>query len=146
MSAWRSATASEPSKGEQDESYDERTDRVLDGDVTGVRLEPREKRGKATRWNEPVHGGDGKEQDTEKSGDQRQGSTHRADIREGRKFSVTAIARARELAGAEALRPLPDAVVATLKTDPTAALRPRPKASPALFPISSRGRRGVWRQ
>jgi hypothetical protein len=58
-SAPRSAPALEPSEGEQDESYDERTDRVLDGDVSGARLEPREKRGKATRWNAPVHGGDG---------------------------------------------------------------------------------------
>jgi hypothetical protein len=71
--ASRSAPALEPSEGEQDERYDERTDRVLDGDVSGARLEPREKRGKATRWNEPVHGGDGKEQDAKKSGDQRQG-------------------------------------------------------------------------
>ena len=87
--AWRSAPALEPSEGEQDERYDERTDRVLDGDVSGVRLEPREKRGKATHWNEPVHGGDGKEQDAKKSSDQRQGSVHRADVREDRKFSVT---------------------------------------------------------
>jgi hypothetical protein len=56
---------------------------VLDGDVSGVRLEPREKRGKATRWNEPVHGGNGKEQDTKKSGDQRQESVHRADVTRG---------------------------------------------------------------
>ena len=90
---WRSAPALEPSKGEQDERYDERTDRVLDGDVSGVRLEPREKRGKATRWNEPVHGGNGKEQDTKKSGDQRQGSVHRAVVRGDRKFSVTASVR-----------------------------------------------------
>jgi len=87
--AWRSAPALEPSEGEQDERYDERTDRVLDGDVSGVRLEPREKRGKATHWNEPVHGGDGKEQDAKKSSDQRQGSVHRAAVREDRKFSVT---------------------------------------------------------
>jgi hypothetical protein len=53
---------------------------VLDGDVSGARLEPREKRGKATRWDEPVHGGDGKEQDAKKSGDQRQGSFHGADL------------------------------------------------------------------
>ena len=85
----RSAPALEPSEGEQDERYDERTDRVLQGDVSGARLEPREKRGKATRWNEPVHGGDGKEEDAKKSGDQRQGSVHRADVREDRKFSVT---------------------------------------------------------
>ena len=85
----RSAPALEPSEGEQDERYDERTDRVLHGDVSGARLEPREKRGKATRWNEPVHGGDGKEEDAKKSGDQRQGSVHRADVREDRKFSVT---------------------------------------------------------
>jgi hypothetical protein len=63
---------------------------VLDGDVIGARLEPREKRGKATRWNEPVHGGDSKEQDAKKSGDQRQGSVNRTDVRENRKFSVTA--------------------------------------------------------
>jgi len=79
----------EPSEGEQDECYDERTDRVLDGDVSGARLEPREKRGKATRWNEPVHGGDGKKQDAKKSSDQRQGPVHRADVRADRKFSVT---------------------------------------------------------
>jgi hypothetical protein len=85
----RSAPALEPSEGEQDERYDERTDRVLHGDVSGARLEPREERGKATRWNEPVHGGDGKEEDTKKSGDRRQGSVHRADVREDRKFSVT---------------------------------------------------------
>jgi hypothetical protein len=85
----RSAPALEPSEGEQDERYDERTDRVLHGDVSGARLEPREKRGKATRWNEPVHGGDSKEQDAKKSGDQRQGF-HRAGVREDRKFSVTA--------------------------------------------------------
>jgi hypothetical protein len=69
----RSAPALEPSEGEQDERYDERTDRVLHDDVSGARLEPREKRGKATRWNEPVHGGDGKEEDAKKSGDQRRG-------------------------------------------------------------------------
>jgi hypothetical protein len=85
-----SASALEPSEGEQDERYDERTDRVLDGDVIGARLEPREKRGKATRRNEPVHGGDGKEQNAKKSGDQRQGSVHRADVSEDREFSVTA--------------------------------------------------------
>jgi hypothetical protein len=85
----RSAPALEPSEGEQDERYDERTDRVLHGDVSRARLEPWEKRGKATRWNEPVHGGDGKEEDAKKSGDQRQGSVHRADVREDRKFSVT---------------------------------------------------------
>jgi hypothetical protein len=82
----RSAPALEPSEDEQDERYDERTDRVLHCDVSGTR---REKRGKATRWNEPVHGGDGKEEDAKKSGDQRQGSVHRADVREDRKFSVT---------------------------------------------------------
>jgi hypothetical protein len=85
----RCAPALEPSEGEQDERYDERTDRVLHGDVSGARLEPREKRGKATRWYEPVHGGDGEEEDAKKSGDQRQGSVHRADVREDRKFSVT---------------------------------------------------------
>ena len=69
--ASRTAPALEPSEGEQDEGYDERTDRVLDGDVIGARLEPREKRGKATRRNEPVHGGDGKEQNAKKSGNQR---------------------------------------------------------------------------
>jgi hypothetical protein len=58
---WRSAPALEPSEREQDERYAERTDRVLDGYVSGASLEPREKRGKATRWNEPIHGGDGKE-------------------------------------------------------------------------------------
>ena len=36
----------EPSEGEQDERYDERTDRVLDGDVSGARLEPRENEGR----------------------------------------------------------------------------------------------------
>jgi hypothetical protein len=40
--------------------------------MIGSRLEPWEKRRKAARWNEPVHGGDGKEQDAKKSGDQRQ--------------------------------------------------------------------------
>jgi adenine-specific DNA methylase len=80
----------EPSEGEQDERYDERTDRVLASDVSGARLETREKRGEATHWNEPVHDGDGKEQDAKKSGDQRQGSVHRADVREDRRFSVTA--------------------------------------------------------
>ena len=89
-SAWRSAPALEPTEGEQDECYDERTDRVLDGDVIGARLELREKRGKATRRNETVHGGDGKEQDAKKSGDQWQGSVHRPNVREDRKFSVTA--------------------------------------------------------
>lgn len=79
----------EPSEGEQDERYDERTDRVLDSNVSGARLEPGEKRRKATRWNEPVHGRDGKEQDAKKSGDQRQRSVHRADVREDCKFSVT---------------------------------------------------------
>ena len=88
--ARRSAPDLEPSEGEQDERYDERTDRVLASDVSGARLEPREKRGKATHWNQPVRGGDGKEQDAKKPGDQGQGSVHRADVREGRKFSVTA--------------------------------------------------------
>ena len=88
-SAWRSAPALQPSEGEQDKRYDKRTDRVLDGDVIGARLEPREKRGKATCWNEPVRGGNRKEQDAKKSGDQWQGSVHRADVREHRKFSVT---------------------------------------------------------
>ena len=77
----RCAPALEPSEGEQDERYDERTDRVLHGDVSGARLEPREKRGKATRWYEPVHGGDGEEEDAKKPGDQGQGSVHRADVR-----------------------------------------------------------------
>jgi len=87
--ARRSAPDLEPSEGEQDERYDERTDRVLASDVSGARLEPREKRGKATHWNQPVRGGDGKEQDAKKPGDQGQGSVHRADVREDRKFSVT---------------------------------------------------------
>jgi hypothetical protein len=69
-SAWRSAPALEPSAGEQDERYDERTDRVLASGVSRARLEPREKRGKATHWNQPVRGGDGKEQDAKKPGDQ----------------------------------------------------------------------------
>jgi hypothetical protein len=90
----RSAPALEPSEGEQDERYDERTDRVLHGDVSGARLEPREQRGKATRWNEPVHGGNGKEQDTKKSGDQRQGSVHRAGYTRGAQiFRYTASGR-----------------------------------------------------
>jgi hypothetical protein len=76
----RSAPALEPSEGEQDERYDERTDRVLHGDVSGARLEPREKRGKATGWDE---------QDAKKPGDQRQGSVHSTDVREEGKFSVT---------------------------------------------------------
>jgi hypothetical protein len=63
---------------------------VLDVDVRVACPEPREKRRKAIRWNEPVNGGDGKEQDAKKSGDQRHGSDHRADVREGRKFSVNA--------------------------------------------------------
>ena len=87
--AWRSAPDLEPSEGEQDESYDERTDCVLASDVSGARLEPREKRGKAAHWNQPVRGGDGKEQDAEKCGDQRQGSVHRANVRESCKSSVT---------------------------------------------------------
>ena len=45
---------------------------MLASDVSGARLEPGEKRGKATHWNQPVHGGDGKEQEAEKSRDQRQ--------------------------------------------------------------------------
>ena len=52
-----------PGEGEQDERYDERTDRMLDVDLSAVRLEPREKRGKVTRWNKRVHGGDEKEQE-----------------------------------------------------------------------------------
>ena len=68
--AWRSAPDLKPSEGEQDERYDERTDRVLASDVSGARLEPREKRGKATCWNEPVRGGNHKEQEAKKSGDQ----------------------------------------------------------------------------
>jgi len=79
--AWPSAPDLEPSEGEQDERYDERTDCVLASDVSGARLEPREKRGKATHWNQPVHGGDGKEQDAKKSRDQRQGSVHKAALR-----------------------------------------------------------------
>jgi hypothetical protein len=39
-----SAPALEPSEGEQDERYDERTDPVLDGDVSGARLESRDKK------------------------------------------------------------------------------------------------------
>jgi len=79
--AWPPAPDLEPSEGEQDERYDERTDRVLASDVSGARLEPREKRGKATHWNQPVHSGDGKEQDAKKSRDQRQGSVHKAALR-----------------------------------------------------------------
>jgi hypothetical protein len=86
----------EPGEGEQDERYDERTDCVLDGDVSGARLEPPEKQGKATRWNEPVHGGDGKKQDAKKSSDQRQGSVHRADVREDRNFPLRAAVKTRE--------------------------------------------------
>ena len=75
----RSAPDLEPSKGEQDERYYERSDRVLASNVIGARREPREKRGKTTHWNQPVRGGDGKEQDAKKPGDQRQGSVHRAE-------------------------------------------------------------------
>jgi len=57
-------------QGRTDERYGERTDGVLDRDVSGARLEPREKRGKATCWNEPVRGGNRKEQEAKKSGDQ----------------------------------------------------------------------------
>ena len=39
LGAWRSAPALEPNEGEQDERYDERTDRVLAVDVNGARLE-----------------------------------------------------------------------------------------------------------
>ena len=105
--AWRSAPDLEPSEGEQDESYDERTDCVLASDVSGARLEPREKRGKATHWNQPVRGGDGKEQDAEKCGDQRQGSVHRANVRESLKFSVTLLIdapRAKDRPGDRRLR------------------------------------------
>jgi hypothetical protein len=84
-SARRSAPALEPSEGEQDERYDERNDRALD-------VEDRDARARIdTRWNEPVHGGAGKEHNAKKSGDQRPpGSVHRADVCEDRKFSVTA--------------------------------------------------------
>ena len=61
--------ALKPSEGEQDERYNERKDRMLDVDISGARYEPRDKRGKATRWNKPVHSGDGKEQDAKKSCD-----------------------------------------------------------------------------
>jgi len=45
----------EPSEGEQDERYDERNDCTLD-------VEVRNAAGLIdTRWNEPVHGGAGKE-------------------------------------------------------------------------------------
>jgi hypothetical protein len=87
LDAWRSAPALEPGEGEQDERYDERTDCVLDGDVSGARLEPWEKRGKAARWNEPVHGGDDKKQDAKQSSAQRQGPVHRADVREDRSYA-----------------------------------------------------------
>jgi hypothetical protein len=80
-SAWRAAPDLEPSEGEQNKRYDERTDCVLASDVSGACLEPREKRGKATRWNEPVRSGDDKEQDAKKSRDQWQGSVHRAVLR-----------------------------------------------------------------
>jgi hypothetical protein len=40
--AWPSVPDLEPSEGEQDERYDERTDRVLASDVRGARLESRE--------------------------------------------------------------------------------------------------------
>jgi hypothetical protein len=71
----------DPSEDEQDERYDERTDRVLAGDMIRARLKPREKRGKATHWNQPVCGGDGKEQDAKKPGDKRQGAVHRVGLR-----------------------------------------------------------------
>jgi hypothetical protein len=51
----------DPSEDEQAERYDERTDRVMASDMIGARLKTREKRGKATHWNQPVCGGDGKE-------------------------------------------------------------------------------------
>jgi hypothetical protein len=44
--AWRSAPDLEPNEGEQDERYDERTDRVLASDVSGARLEPRKNEGR----------------------------------------------------------------------------------------------------
>jgi hypothetical protein len=47
-----STPALKPSKSEQDERYDERTDRVLDGDVIVAPLKPGEKRRKASRWDE----------------------------------------------------------------------------------------------
>lgn len=76
-SAWRVAPDLEPSEGKQDERYDERTDRVLASDVSGARLEPREKRGKATHWKQPVRCGDDNEQDAKKPGDQREWSLGR---------------------------------------------------------------------
>jgi hypothetical protein len=79
-SALRSAPTLEPSEGEQEKRYAKRPDRVLEGDVSGARFEPREKRGKAARWNEPIHGGGGKEEDAEKSSDQRHGSIHRTNV------------------------------------------------------------------
>jgi len=63
----------EPSEGEQDKRYDERNDRA-----PGV-----------IRDAEPAPRGADKEQDAKKSGDQGQGSVHRAAVRENRKFSVT---------------------------------------------------------
>ena len=77
----RSAPALEPSEGEQDERYDERTDRVMASDMIGALLKPREKRRKVPHWNEPVCGGDGKEQDAKKPGDERQGAVHRVALR-----------------------------------------------------------------
>jgi hypothetical protein len=55
---WPSAPDLEPSEGKQDERYDERTDRMLASDVSGARLEPREKRGKATHWKDAKKPGD----------------------------------------------------------------------------------------
>ena len=80
LDALPSAPALEPSEGKQDERYDERNDRMLDVDVRGAIYKPRDKRGKATRWNEPVHDSAGKEHNTKKSGDQRPESVHRAQI------------------------------------------------------------------
>ena len=69
------------SECEQDKRYDERTDRVMASDMIGALLKPREKRRKVPRWNEPVCGGDGKEQDAKKPGDERQGAVHRVALR-----------------------------------------------------------------
>jgi hypothetical protein len=95
----------DPSEDEQDERYDERTDRVLAGDMIRARLKPREKRGKATHWNQPVCGGDGKEQDAKNPGDERQGAVHRVALRRPatraltqsdlRDFAVLALGRCR---------------------------------------------------
>ena len=87
--------------------YDKRTDRVLHGDVSGACLEPREKRGKASRWNEPVQSGDGKKQDAKKPGDQRQGSVHKADDARSANFPLRCL---REIphAGREAALPRGD--------------------------------------